>query len=62
MALLALKAGDIDEMILTPEQWRTQTNDDDSTRLNTKAYDTEWVGFHFVWNCKRPVFADKRVR
>ena len=27
VALLALKAGDIDELILTPEQWRNQTTD-----------------------------------
>ena len=61
-ALIALKAGDIDEMEVTPEQFKTQTNDDQFYRLNTKVYDTEWLSFHFLWNCKSPLFDDKRVR
>jgi peptide/nickel transport system substrate-binding protein len=62
VALLALKAGDIDEMILTPEMWRNQTNDDEYYRTNTKVSGIEWTGFHFTWNLKEPYFADKRVR
>jgi peptide/nickel transport system substrate-binding protein len=62
VALLGLKAGDIDEMILNPEQWRTQTNDAEFYRTNTKAYGLEWTSFHFVWNCQNPLFKDKRVR
>lgn len=62
VALLALKAGDIDEMIIIPEQWRTQTNDDEFYKTNTKAYALEWTEFHFLWNCKSDLFSDKRVR
>ena len=62
VALLAMKRGDIDEMILQPEQWQTQTKDRDFYEKCTKAYGTEWVNFHFIWNCKTPYFSDKRVR
>ena len=62
VALLGLKGGEIDELILTPQQWRTQTIDDDFYRSCTKVYATEWVSFHFNWNCKSPFFEDKRVR
>jgi peptide/nickel transport system substrate-binding protein len=61
-ALLALKSGEIDEMILQPEQWTTQTVDDEFYRLNTKATAPEWVSFHFAWNIASPFFADRRVR
>jgi peptide/nickel transport system substrate-binding protein len=61
-ALLALKAGEIDEMVLTPEQWTTQTTKDDFYERNTKATDTEWVNFSFAWNIATPYFADRRVR
>ncbi|MDA1180136.1 MAG: ABC transporter substrate-binding protein, partial [Planctomycetota bacterium] len=62
VALLAMKRGDIDEMILQPEQWQTQTKDADFHEKCTKAFGTEWVNFHFIWNCKSPYFSDKRVR
>jgi peptide/nickel transport system substrate-binding protein len=62
VALLALKAGDIDEMQLAPEMWRNQTNDDEYYRTNTKASAIEWTEFHFLWNLKDPLFSDKRVR
>jgi len=62
VALLGIKGGEIDELQLTPQQWRTQTIDDDFYKDCTKAYDTEWVSFHFVWNCANPMFADKRTR
>ena len=61
-ALLALKAGQIEEMILRPEQWFNQTNGDDFYRLNTKVNAVEWTEFHFVWNMKTPYFSDNRVR
>jgi peptide/nickel transport system substrate-binding protein len=62
VALMSLKSGDLDEMILTPVQWRTQTNDEDFYRNNTKAYGVEWVYFYFGWNLETPFFKDKRVR
>ncbi len=61
-ALLALKAGDLDQMELRPEQWVTQTNNDSFYRENTKVSDTEWTEFHFVWNQKSPFFRDPKVR
>jgi peptide/nickel transport system substrate-binding protein len=61
-ALLALKAGQIEEMYLRPEHWFTQANDDDFYRYNTKVHAVDWTEFHFVWNQKTPYFADKRVR
>jgi peptide/nickel transport system substrate-binding protein len=61
-SILALKAGDLDEMEITPEQFKTQTDDADFYNVNTKAYETEWTSFHFLWNCRSPLFSDKRVR
>jgi len=61
-SLLALKAGEIDEMILLPEQWTTQTKGEDFYLRNTKVTAPEWVSFHFGWNIKTPFFADRRVR
>lgn len=61
-SLLALKAGDIDEMILQPEQWTTQTGGSDFYQRNTKATALEWVSFHFGWNVNTPYFSDRRVR
>ncbi len=62
IALLAVKNGEIDEMLLTAEQWVTQTGDDDFYRLNTKASGVEWTFFGFDWNVKTPFFSDIRVR
>jgi peptide/nickel transport system substrate-binding protein len=61
-ALLALKSGDVDEAVLTAEQWIAQTSGDDFYRLNTKVNGQEWTEFHIEWNCKTPFFSDKRVR
>jgi peptide/nickel transport system substrate-binding protein len=61
-SVLALKAGDVDELELTPEQFSTQSGDAEFYKLNTKAFATEWTSFHFLWNCKSPLFSDKRVR
>ena len=61
-ALLALKKGEIDELMLLPEQWITQTADDEFYEKNTKASGLEWVSFHFAWNIATPFFSDVRVR
>jgi peptide/nickel transport system substrate-binding protein len=61
-ALVALKQGDIEEMILRPEQWVDQTSGDDFYARNTKVNDLEWTTFFFIWNQKSPLFADKKVR
>ena len=61
-SLLALKAGEIDELALTPEQWTTQTTSDDFYASNTKVTASEWVSFHFGWNIDSLFFADRRVR
>jgi peptide/nickel transport system substrate-binding protein len=61
-SLLALKSGEIDEMVLLPEQWTTQTKAADFYDRNTKATAPEWVSFHFGWNIDTPFFADRRVR
>jgi len=61
-SLLALKSGEIDEMMLLPEQWTTQTTGDDFYERNTKVTAPEWVSFHFGWNIDTPFFADRRVR
>jgi peptide/nickel transport system substrate-binding protein len=61
-ALLALMTGQIDELELLPEQWRSQTTDDDFYRACTKAQGTEWTYFYFGWNNARPWFNDRRVR
>lgn len=61
-ALLALKKGDLDEMMLTPEDWKTKTTDAEFYSKNTKATGIEWTSFHFLWNLKTPFFSDVRVR
>jgi peptide/nickel transport system substrate-binding protein len=60
--LLALKAGDVDESMLSAEQWVAQTDDDDFYRRNTKMSGVEWTEAQITWNCKTPFFSDKRVR
>jgi peptide/nickel transport system substrate-binding protein len=62
VALLALKAGDLEEKILSPEEWQTQTDGPDFYRNNTKAFGLEWVYFYFGWNNDTVFFADPRVR
>ncbi len=61
-ALLALKAGQIEEMELRAEQWDSKTNTDEFYRRNTRVTALEWTEFHFDWNCRTPFFSDKRVR
>lgn len=62
VALIALKKGEIEEMTLNPEQWTSQTDDDEFYQKNTKAYGLEWTSFHFGYNLKTPFFSDVRVR
>lgn len=61
-ALLALKNGEIDELELSPEQWVTQTSDNDFYRRNTKVTGVEWSYAYIGWNTKVPFFEDRRVR
>lgn len=61
-ALLALKKGEIDEMALNPELWKTQTKGEDFYKNCTKANGLEWVYFYFGWNTKTLFFQDKKVR
>lgn len=62
VSLLALKSGEIDELELTPEQWMTQTGDDEFYSRNTKARGLQWTAFQFAWNLQTPFFGDVRVR
>ena len=62
VALLSLKKGEIDELELSQEQWKTQTTDDTFYKLNTKASGLQWLYYYFCWNCKTPFFSDPRVR
>ncbi|MEZ6146457.1 MAG: ABC transporter substrate-binding protein [Planctomycetaceae bacterium] len=61
-ALLALKKGEIDDWELSPEQWQSQTTDDEFYQKNTKAYGLEWTYAYIGWNINTPYFSDKRVR
>jgi peptide/nickel transport system substrate-binding protein len=61
-ALLALKSGHLDEMLILPDQWISQTGDDDFYRRNTKASAVSWTDYYIVWNQQAPYFADRRVR
>jgi peptide/nickel transport system substrate-binding protein len=61
-ALLALKTGQLDELELMPEQWRSQTTDEEYYKACTKATGNEWTYFFFSWNNARPWFKDRRVR
>ena len=60
--LLALKAGEIEETEIGAEQWKTQTDDDDFYRDNTKVTGLEWTFFYFGFNTNTAYFQDKRVR
>jgi peptide/nickel transport system substrate-binding protein len=61
-ALLAFKAGEIEEVELRAEQWANQTSGDDFYKYNTKVTAPEWSEFHLTWNMRTPYFSDKRVR
>ena len=61
-SLLALKAGDLHEMLILPDQWISQANGDDFYRLNTKASAVGWTDYYIVWNQQTPYFSDRRVR
>ena len=58
--LLALRNGDVDTMLLIPDQWMArQTNDDEFYSQNTKARGVEWTSFHFCWNLETPYFSGR---
>ncbi len=61
-ALNALIKGDIDEMMLRAEHWVGQAAEPAFYENNKKVTGLEWTEFHFVWNMKTPLFADKKVR
>lgn len=61
-ALLSMKKGDIDDLLLLPEDWTAKTNDDEFYVRNTKVRAPEWTYGYFGWNCRRPWFTDVRVR
>ncbi len=63
-ALQSLKAGELDYMVLTSEQWQTQTNDPVFLERFTKLkfYRADG-GYAFIgWNNRHKPFDDKRVR
>lgn len=62
VALQSVLAGDADDMLLTPEQWTSQTKGNEFYNVATKVVGEEWTEFHFCWNTKKPFFTDKRVR
>lgn len=61
-ALLALKSGSIDDHLIKPEQWVSQTDDDSFYKNNTKVTALGWDSYYLCWNFKTPFFGDKRVR
>src|SRR5690606_4778859 len=61
-ALLAIKNAEIHDLMLSPEQWVTQTTGDDFYRNNTKVTAAEWGYSYIGWNTRDPMFSDKRVR
>ncbi len=61
-ALISLKAGEIEEMELTPDQWTSQTSGEEFYSLNTKGRGLEWVYFYLGWNNKSKYFQDRRTR
>ncbi|MCA9229062.1 MAG: peptide ABC transporter substrate-binding protein [Planctomycetales bacterium] len=61
-ALLALKAGTIDDHRIDTEQWISQTDDDDFYKYNTKLTALGWDSYYICWNFKTPFFEDKQVR
>ena len=62
VALLAMKSGDVDTLMLEAAQWTSQTTNEEFYEKNTKARAIEWVSFSFFWNGERPYFKDARVR
>ena len=59
-ALAALRAGEIDELVLSPEQWRAA--DGAGSAAWTRVTAPEWTVTFFAWNIDTPFFADRRVR
>ena len=62
VALLALKKAELEEQVLTPEQWQNLTGDETFYGKNTKLSAVEWVDFYIGYNFKTPFFSDVKVR
>lgn len=61
-ALNMLKAGELDEFRATQGQWEKQMNDP-GFQARYRKVDYYFPGYNFIaWNCKHPIFSDKRVR
>lgn len=59
---IELKAGGVDQMALTPIQYKRQTTDADFNR-DYKKYKYLSFGYTYLgYNLRKPLFADKRVR
>jgi peptide/nickel transport system substrate-binding protein len=65
-ALLEFKAGNLDEMELSAEQWQAQTGGPDFLARGTKVYGEEWHYSFIAWNQHpvpdAPFFKDPRAR
>lgn len=59
-AFAALQAGTIDEMLLSPEQWRSAGGPGGGRWIPVAS--PEWTATFFAWNIDTPLFADRRVR
>ncbi|MGA2939360.1 MAG: peptide-binding protein [Syntrophobacteraceae bacterium] len=62
VALQVLKQGGLDEMGLRPIQWEKQTQTKRFAE-NFRKFAYYQPSFNYIgWNCRRPIFSDKRVR
>jgi peptide/nickel transport system substrate-binding protein len=64
LALLLFKKGDLDEYLLTPQQFVTQTGDEEFRRLGVKGWGPVGRWGRVCWNMdgSNPFFGDTRVR
>ena len=63
----ALLSGDIDQMMLTPEQWTTRTNipefDEKSPAFKIRRFKYPARSYYYIgYNLRLPIFQDRRVR
>ncbi|MCH8333800.1 hypothetical protein IIC65_07700, partial [Candidatus Sumerlaeota bacterium] len=64
IALLSFKNRELDEIWLTPQQFATQTNGKDFSKLGVKGYGVRRMFAYIGWNMdgSNPFFTDHRVR
>ncbi|MFP6583354.1 MAG: ABC transporter substrate-binding protein [Candidatus Hydrogenedentota bacterium] len=64
VALLMFKSGGLDEIWLTPQQYATQTNDEEFRKYGVKGYFTRRMFAFIGWNMdgSNPFFQDAKVR